>query len=272
MPNRLVSRNVHGPIRDPEAARVCALHGITAAQQLVTLRQLRGALETSIRQLENERRTERFADQGLLVARFTKATCDAFLGMAATLAKAALPGLGARAEKINGLYEAAVPLAAAASATAAGASVDYTKALASSAKGASSFIQNDGYKLLAKSAIVKVEVIKGAMNGDQKEVMKSAASYLYDLHVELAKMRGMPTRLKQAAPVAEIAKRAFEYHQALGEAFDEMLENEQQGSERYIALRASLLKQAKKISAKIAELERYVHSCSSDAQPRLALP
>ena len=269
-PVDLTSPKAKGPIRDPNAERVCGLNGIAAAQQrLVTLRQLRGGLNTSISELEGEHSKEHFVNQAFLVARFTKATCDAFLGMASALAEAVLPKVvSEKAKAINSAYEAATPLAAAVGTKVAGGNVDYTKTLTSSAKGASSFIKNDGYQLLAQSTVVKVEIIKAAMNGDQKEVVNTAGSYLYDLHTTIAKMERMPERSKQAAALAEIAKRAFEYHKALGEAFDGMLDSEEEGDERYIQLRTTLLKQAKMVSAKIAELELYIQSSKPEAQQR----
>jgi hypothetical protein len=270
-PLDLTSPKAQGPIRDRNAERVCGLNGIAAAQQrLVTLRQLRGGLNTSISELENEHRKEHFVNQAFLVARFTKATCDAFLGMASALAEAVLPkAVAAQAKSINSFYETATPLATAASTKVAGGNVGYMKTLTSSAKGASSFIGNDGYQLLAQSTVVKVEIIKAAMNGDQKGVVKTAGGYLYDLHTTIAKMERMPDRSKQAGALAEIAKRAFEYHNALGEAFDGMLDSEEEGDERYIQLRTNLLKQAKLVSGKIAELELYIQAHKPGTQQSL---
>ena len=263
----LTSPKAQGPIQDPEAARVSGLHRITGAQrELVTLRQLRGALNSSIDELEREHRREHFVNQAFLVVRFTKATCDAFLAMASSLAEAVLPKpVAEQAKTINSAYQAAAPLMGAASTMAAGGRVDM-KAFTSSAMEASSLIKNDGYQLLAKSTIVKVEIIKAAVNGDKKEVLRSAASYLWDLHTTIAKMKLMPEKMQHAGALGEIAKSAFEYNEALGEAFDGMLESEEEGNERYIELRATLLKQAKKLSAKIAELELYIQSCKPAAQ------
>src|SRR3954465_13634864 len=81
-----------GPIRNPDARRVCTLSGIATAQEkIVTLRQLSNGLDISIRELDSQRRAENIAEKALLVARFTKATCDAFLSMGAALSKAFLP-------------------------------------------------------------------------------------------------------------------------------------------------------------------------------------
>jgi hypothetical protein len=262
----LISVDARGPIRAPSAARVCGLHGIAGAQQqLVTLRQLRSGLDTSISELESEHRTAQFAERGLLVARFTKATCDAFLGMASALVEAVLPEAAKGAKSINAAYQAATPLAEAVSAKAVGGSFESGKVLTSSLKGASSLIRDEGYELLAQSTVVKAEIIREAMNGDGKQIPRTAGNYLLDLHVTIAKMKGMPDRIRHGAAIAEIAKGAFEYHKGVGEAFDEMLNSEEEDNERYIQQKANLLKLAKRVSAKIAELERYVQSCKPNA-------
>ena len=85
-----------GPIRDRDAVRVCSLSGImNAKERVVSLEKLRDGLELSIHELEKQRSRDQLRNKGLLVARFTKATCDAFLSMAADLASV-LGGEGPR--------------------------------------------------------------------------------------------------------------------------------------------------------------------------------
>jgi len=189
--------------------------------------------------------------------------------MASALAEAVLPGAAKGAKSINAAYQAATPLAEAVSAKAVGGSVESGKVLISSAKGVSSLlIHDEGYELLAQSTVVKAEIIREAMNGDGKQIPKTVGNYLLDLHMTIAKMKGMPDRIKHGAAIAEIAKGAFEYHKGIGEAFDEMLNSEEEENESYIQQKANLLRLAKRMSAKIAELERYVQSCKPNAQQR----
>src|SRR5690242_19524840 len=102
-----------GPIRDADAQRVCSLAGIdTARQKVVTLKQMRDGLQVAMQELEQQRREDQIVTKALGVARFTKATCDAFLGMAAALSKAALgKKAGEEAEFVKNLYSTAMPLA-----------------------------------------------------------------------------------------------------------------------------------------------------------------
>jgi hypothetical protein len=253
-----------GPIRDPQAQRVCTLVGIEAAHdRLVSFQQLREALDLSIRDLERQRRKEKTVNRALLVARLTKATCDAFLGMAAGFAKVVLPEPAAKAAAtVEAAYGTATPWAEAVSTAASGGKADWVKAGTSSAKKAVSLVTEDkGYKILVKSTATKIEVLKSALNGDTKVATKSAVSYIYDLHVSIGEMAGV----KKVALFATIAKQAFEYNEQVGKAADELLDGDLSTDQRYIDQKATILKQAKLISGKIAELEDYIQSCEPEA-------
>jgi hypothetical protein len=236
-------------------------YGPSTTEKLVTLRQLHGMLEESIKELDDERRTEKFAEKGLLVARFTKATCDAFVGMAGALAQIFLVGKGAKL--VTSSYETIAPVAEAGSSKIFGGPGFTTKALASAAKGASSFLPENG-EILAKSFIVKGEIINAAMHTGPKEILPLARDYVVDLHIAIAKLESMPKKSKHLADVAEVMKRAVEYNRSLGETFDEIIDIEEEDEQRYLALKATLIRQAKMISHKIAALERQVHSMKVD--------
>jgi hypothetical protein len=67
--------------------------------------------------LEAQRRKDQVVNKALLVARFTKASCDAFISLAADMATAFAGKLGKQAEFVEALYGSATPLAEAASAS-----------------------------------------------------------------------------------------------------------------------------------------------------------
>lgn len=252
-----------GPIRDINARRVCGLSGIATAQRkLVSFRQLRDALNISIRELENEHRKEQRINRVFLVVRFTKATCDAFLGMAAGLSKVILPKrAAAAADLVNKVYTTATPLAEAAGTLAAGGKVDLVKTAATTLKEGASFItDNEGYAIVIKSTAVKAEVINSAINGDKEGAMKTAASYVYDLHTSLGDMAGH----KKVAVFAEMAKQAFEYNEQIGKAFDEILESSLESDEQYRTLKTVISNQARLLSTKIDALEKFIQSCEQD--------
>src|SRR4051812_43221235 len=116
-----------GPIRDPNARRVCNLNGIAIEQEkLISLRKLRDGLDMSIRELEAQRRNEEMVNKAFMVARFTKATCDAFLGVGAALAKGFLGEKTSKPiEAVEAMYGTATPLAEAASTSLSGGKADW---------------------------------------------------------------------------------------------------------------------------------------------------
>ena len=254
--------NAVGPIRDRDAHRVCSLSGIVSAREQVTsLRQLRNGLDLSIRDLEAQRRKDQVVNKALLVARFTKASCDAFISLAADMATAFAGKLGKQAEFVEALYGSATPLAEAASASYAGQNVDWIRTGADSVKkGISVVTHNEGYRIATRSAVVKVELIKSAMNQDKEGLLKSAASYLYDLHTTLGEMAGAG----KTAAFAKIAKDAFEYNEKIGQAFDDMLEGSLATEEQYRGLKTTLSHQARRLSATIDAVDKFIVSCEDE--------
>ena len=256
------------PIQDPDARRVCSLAGIdTARQKVFTLRQLRDGLNLSIGELERQRRKEKIINNVFLVARFTKATCDAFISMAGALGSAFLPeAAGKTAEKIASGYAAVTPMLEAASTAAAGGDAEWAKVAATFVKeGVSVVTDKKGAQLVTKSAVVKVEIIKGAMNHDKEGIIKSAVDYTYDLNTTLAELAGK--KGKEGAALAKVAKNAFEYNEQIGKAFDQLIDEDLESQERIHALKSSLVHNAKLISRKIGEMEQFLTSCEYQLTP-----
>jgi hypothetical protein len=260
-------------IRDSDARRVCHASGITGAQnKLVSLRELRDGLNLALRELEAQRRKEEIAAKALLVARFTKATCDAFLEMVATVSKLALPdAAGKKVQAVEGLYGTATPWAEALGTHIAGGKVDYVKTGVSSAKKAASLAtlnKDAAAKVLAKSTVVKAEIIVNAMNSDTKGLVKSAASYTLDLHAIAFKEAGLK-RLAGIAELTKVAQSAFTYNEQIGKAVNETLAVSSESEERYQALRATIVRQARVLSARIAALERVIDCAPPRTEHRL---
>lgn len=260
-----------GPIRDRDAIRVCSLSGILDAKaKVVSLEKLRDGLEISIHDLERQRSRDQMLNKALLVARFTKASCDAFLSLASDLASVLGGKVGAKqAELVDSIYETVSPLVEATSASVAGQKVDWVKTgAASMKKGASLVTDNKGYQILTQSTAVKVEIINSAMNQDKEGIFKSAASYLYDLHATLLEIADA----KKTAAFAKIAKDAFEYNEKIGDAFDQMLEGTLESEQRYLSLKTSLSHSARRLSAAIGDLEDFITSCEDDLGVTVTAP
>lgn len=251
-----------GPIRDPVARRVCSLAGIaTARQDVISLRQLRTGLDNSILELNSQRKKEKIVNGALLVLQFTKATCDAFISMAGALGKAALPKpAGEEVEKFAAGYAAATPIVDAAATTAAGGKADWVKAGAASVKeGVSAVTDNKVAEILTKTTVVKVEIVKGALNHDEDGIIKPAVGYVYDLNATVAGMTGKKGAAGEA--FAKVAKSAFEYNEQIGKAFDQMIDNDLESMERIDGLKRNFVSLAKRLSKNIDDMEQFIMSC-----------
>lgn len=260
-PSELATPNARGPVRDRDAARACSLAGITSAQQrAATLRQLKAGLDTAIADLDREHKVERFAHRGLMVARWTKATCETFVGMAGELGGLLLPEPAAKGARAVAQASAVVtPLAEAASTIGHGARPELSLA-ADATKAA---VGNAGLatKLLTKSAVVKVEVINSAMNHEGKGLTKKAVDYAIELHTDILDEVGA----KKTVAFVNLAKLAFQYNEALGSAADELIEADVDSVQRHRALKGTILTQSRNISATIDRLDEYVRFCQQEA-------
>jgi hypothetical protein len=256
-----------GPIRNKDVVRICTLASIaTAEQKLTTLRQLKRGLDMAIADLDKQKRAEQIANKGLLVARFAKATCDSFVALAAEMAEVVLPEAAAKGAKaVAQGSKLASGIAETASTAASGGKVTADQ-LIGIGKAASAYAPGgDATKLIIKSTTVKVEVIHEAMNQRPEGVMKKAASYLYDLHAKIGALAG----LKKTAAFAKIAKEAFEYNENLGKAFTAAIAANDETSQRYQSLKASLLTQARRLSKQIEHMEAFVQTCTPEPEMRL---
>lgn len=252
------------PIRDGNARRVCALSGIGSLQdRLVSLRSLRDGVEMSLRELENQRRKDEVLAKALLVVRFTRASCDAFLEMAAAASKLVLPKPAAKAAGlVNKLYGTTAPLADAVGTAAAGGHVDVAQtAIASAKKGVSVLTrkQDAGVQVLASSTMLKVEIVNNAMNHDAKGLTRTVASYVRDLNTAAFESAGMK-KTAATGELTKIAQTAFTYNEQIGKAFDEMLSLTGENDERYQSLKVTMVTQGRQLSKRIDELERLILS------------
>src|SRR5882762_8001143 len=81
-----------GPVRDRAAAQICTLAGISfSREKLIKLTELKRCIELSLRELDQEARRDAILNKSIVLLRFTKATCDAFIGLAAEFSSLLLP-------------------------------------------------------------------------------------------------------------------------------------------------------------------------------------
>src|SRR5690606_7504488 len=164
-----------GPIRHAAAAKVCTLAGLNQAYKgLVTLRQLDRGMEIALQEVEAAQTKAELIDTALVVARFTKTTCDAFISLAAALS------LNEKAEQLVREYGVLSIATGAVGDLTAGARAHPLKLTTDALKAGAEYMRpNAGY--LTKSVAVKGELVHSAMSAKQKDVLKSAVEYSADL-------------------------------------------------------------------------------------------
>lgn len=251
------------PIVEPNAVRLCNAAGLwKASRHLATLGELRSGLDISLRELEGERKQAEFVNKALMVARFTRATADAFVVMTAALVKVVMPKqVAARTDMVSRVYGAASPWADALGNKTAGNQVDWVDTAATSArKGAPLMTDSKGYELLIRSAAIKVGVVNAAMHQNQSKVIRSTALYLVDLNASAAQLAGWG----KSAAFLQIAKGAYEYNDKIGKAFDSLIEDDFATASQFNASKATLLRAGRELSSKIAELEQFMVSCQQE--------
>jgi hypothetical protein len=250
------SRNV---IRDPNAARICNLAGISAAQKkIVALSQVRDGLIISMRELESQKRKNDIVAKTLVALKFTKASCDAFIGLAAELSKAVLPeSVATNARLVKGGYGVATAFAEAGGTALAGGKVDVAKTTAAVTKASGDLVDGKGYRYLLKNTGVKIDLFNSAMNGDAKGLRKGAIDYMSDL----AKFSLDALEKKKASVFVGIAKQSFDYNDKLTNAFDEFLANNEENEAILLTGRLALTRSARQIEKNIKTMEDFIASC-----------
>lgn len=238
-------------IRDKHSIRVCNLAGIKlAGEQRLKLENLQRGLNQSLAEFEVEKKRAEFGVRALMVARFTRASCDAFIGIAAALSEAVLPeGVAKEAGAVKGAYKTETAYI--------DSGGDLLKTATTAAKEFGSGMDDKALGFVVNSGAIKAEMARSALNSDKEGLEKSAAEYF----IELGKFTLDSLERKKQKAFVDIAKEAFEYNEKVGAAFDELLDSQLENSERFERSKATLKMQARKISSKINDLDDFIQSC-----------
>jgi hypothetical protein len=261
----------HRVIRNHAAAQVCSLANIQVTRQkVVTLTQLRSALQISLRQLEQERQHRNLVDKLYLAARLTKATCDAFLGIAVDMSEMLMPreGLGNKASPeamVNAAYGAASAFADAGGRYFSGQKVDFAKTTGAALKSASSVMPMG--KEMPKSAVdflrdssgIHADLFVSVVNGDKHGVVNNSIDYA----VAVAKLNLSALGRDKYAAFLGIAKKAFDYNDQIKEALDEALDNQVESAQAYQGSKFMIIRLARNLDRTIADMQAFVASCES---------
>jgi len=263
-----------GPILNRDTVRMCTLAGISQAKNsLIELRKLKQVIDSGLRELDAQRQHEKLVTKMFVVLSFTKATCDAFISMAAELS--ATTGQEMVADRIKAGYGVAGVVVDTTKAAIGGDRVNYAKAAASAASratdampGSKKLMKAD--KFLGKSTAIEAEIIVNALKGDADDVKKSAREYAaelggftLDVLEEVTEKKGF----KAANIFKSIALDAFEYHERLGELFDRALEADEEMQGRYLSQKRSFEYLASRLADRIVALQALIADCDA---PRIS--
>lgn len=245
-----------GIVLDSNSVRMCNLAGVTRAQNsVVELKKLKDGLELAIRDVDAQARYDLKVERVFMVLRWTKATCDSFLAMAAEFS-------GTRGEWVKTTYGVTSAAADSVTKTVLGQKGDYASNGLKMIKEASSAPGGDAtqkaVKFFVQTSAIKSEIIINAMNAKPEEVLKGAREYM----VELTKFTFEALELKAAKQFTTIASEAFTYHENLAALVDETVENETNIRERQMGQLNSLRSLARRIQQQIDALQTFVDSCS----------
>ncbi len=243
------------PIRDSAGARVCTLAGIGQAEdQLVELTKVKAGLDIALRDLETQGKKDLSVARVFMVLKWTKLTCDAFIGMAAVFS-------GEAGKEVKAWYGVGDVVADTATKAALGQKVDYVGAgLTAAKKGVALLPVEKSTKYLTKSGVIKTELIVNAINAKQSDVLKSAGEYMQELlGFTLESLKAVKTKAFQ-----DLAKETFTYHQKLADVFEESLANEESLRMTQVQQKATLISVGRRLQAQIDKLDDFIQSCSAE--------
>lgn len=237
-------------VSEQDSIRICNLSGIgLAGEQLVKYEKLSRGIDIALRDLDAQQSEEEVINKSLMVLRLTKATCDGFIDLAAELTKSAVV--------VKSIYGATSELAGAVATEVTGGEADWGKSGSSALKSLTGLIKNEAAQYFIKNAVVKTELVVGAMNGNRDQLKKSSIEYMTDLHQYALDA----IEKHKASAFLGIAKASFDYHENINNAFDAYLADQEEAQLRNQNMKVTLIHQGRKIRQKIAELNNFLRSC-----------
>lgn len=252
------------PVIDPRLGKVCDLAGISrATERLATFQQLKKGIDVALVDVDKSRKKAELLNNLIALTKFTRATCDAFISMAAALS-------GQKGDFVKTGYSSLSVVADAAVRHSLGQPVSYIELGEDLAQESTGFIPDKfaPAKFLAQSTIYKAQIITGAVKNDKQRVKDKAIDY----GIEIGKYsldglkESASTELgKSGASAAkaylEISKATFSYNEALEKIADELLENREDTASQFTSQKVMLLRLARNLQSKIDELQALLTSC-----------
>lgn len=258
---------VRGVQRQIDGHHACSVANVDATKaKIVTLEELHKGLEEAIAQLEAEHSRQQWLNKALLVVSFTKASCEAFLGLAevgASLVLGKTAGTAAKAVKEG--YEILAPSAEILSTALLAGQIPKLSSFTALARGAAGKYGSDGTKILVSTKTIQIDLLTNAFAQDHKAMLGDAAKYGFELSKITAKY-GIGDK---SETIVSGVQTVVEYHMSLTQIIDQHFELEDTSREVFDNARLNFRMTALRLKKRIAELQKFVDSCPAVVEVRL---
>ncbi|MFL5296486.1 MAG: hypothetical protein ACJ798_08915 [Phenylobacterium sp.] len=249
---------------DPRLGKVCDLAGISrATERLATFQQLKKGIDLALADVDKSRKRAELLNSLIALTKFTRATCDAFISMAAALS-------GRKADIVKTGYSSISVVVDAAVRHSLGQEVSYVDVGEDFAQEATGFIPDKfgPAKFLTQGTIYKAQIITGAVKQDKQRVVDKSvdygvemAKYSLDVLKEDASSNLGKSGAGAAKAYVELSKATFSYNEALEKIFDDLLADRESTASQYTSQKVMLLRLARGLQAKIDEVQGLLTSC-----------
>lgn len=260
----------------PVARRSCSAASVTAMRgKLVTFRDLQKGLQVAKQEFERATKWEDTINAGLMVTRWVRASCDAFLGMTAAAVDSIDPtGKLSAAGKVNAVYKLSVTVAEGATGHHRSRGV-FLRDLKDGMVGVGAeFMQGLNKKTginpkrLTELANLETNIMMDMANRDQERLQREAVVGHVKLKLGMVRDFAEQSGKASAATAArglgtavEILSLADKFERDLEKAGDEYLKEAADIERRRHSIRTTLNTQLTQMNAKIAQLKADIDSC-----------
>jgi hypothetical protein len=249
------------PSLDHTVTQTCTLHGISIiGGKLTNLRKLEISIQKNLLDLSRVKSHQELMTSALLGLQLTKATCDAFISLAADAAD--LIGSGGSAKLVSSGYSAASALATSTTQSMIGQQANWgatagtiiNSAAPSLLKAKLDTKNVSAAASLIKQGTIKTDLLVSAFKNDEAGIKKAAVAY----GKSVAQMVATAAN-SRLGKVVSVMSTLDTYNTALARAFDEAMAN--RDSNMFVGAKRSLEAQLKKIHALIGKFQDQLDRC-----------
>ncbi len=257
----LLKRSIARLQRSDHISRICLNADVTITKdKLIRFYDLRKVVRAQLEDLEHQHSIDKIVDGSIAILSLTKATCDAFISLAAALSPKPISSAANVVKSVYGIGTAAGDLIGTGM---SGGVPDYLGGGLEMAKSAADFlpgsgdVSRDAVKFLGKKTVIEAQMVKAAVTNNPDELKKSSLEFATELGGFTLETLGK----EGAKKFLDIGKAAFDYHEGLNKVTDSYFTDVFQTESRYQSLKSILTIQLNQLTKKIRELEENLRDC-----------